>query len=103
MAITEQQVQSALKEITDLSTGKDYVVSNEARNIKIDGDDISLDIVLGYPAKSVIESIRKQVADKLNVLAKELDLDELVVVTWTYDTASRHRSYELLAKAFGLG
>ena len=65
MAITEQQLKSALKEITDLSTGKDYVTSNEARNIQIDGNNVSLDIVLGYPAKSVIESIRKQVIDKL--------------------------------------
>ena len=65
MSISEQQVQSALEEITDLSTGKNYVASNEARNIKIDGDHISLDIVLGYPAKSVIEGIRKQVVDRL--------------------------------------
>ena len=65
MSISEQQVQSALEEITDLSTGKNYVVSNEARNIKIDGDHVSLDIVLGYPAKSVIEGIRKQVVDRL--------------------------------------
>ena len=65
MPITEQQIQSALKEIIDLSTGKDYVTSNEARNIKIEGDNVSLDIVLGYPAKSVVESIRKQVVDKL--------------------------------------
>jgi luciferase family oxidoreductase group 1 len=43
-----------------------------------------------------------QVAARLNVLAKSLDLDELVVVTWTYDPAPRHRSYELLAKAFAL-
>ena len=65
MAITEQQIQSALKEITDASTGKDYVTRNEARNIKIDSDNVSLDIVLGYPAKSVIASIHKQVVDKL--------------------------------------
>ncbi|MEO7320682.1 MAG: iron-sulfur cluster carrier protein ApbC [Nitrosospira sp.] len=65
MAISEQQVQSALREITDLNTGKDYVTSNEARNIKINGDNVSLDIVLGYPAKSVIDSIHKQVVDKL--------------------------------------
>ncbi len=68
MVISEQQVQSVLKEITDLSTGKDYVTGKEARNIKIDGSNVSLDIVLGYPAKSVIESIRKQVADKLAVI-----------------------------------
>ena len=65
MAITEQQVKSALEEITDLSTGRDYVTSNEARNINIDGNNVSLDIVLGYPAKSVIETIKQQVIDKL--------------------------------------
>ena len=65
MVISEQQVQSVLSEITDLSTGKDYVKGKEARNIRIDGCNVALDIVLGYPAKSVIESIRKQVADKL--------------------------------------
>ncbi|WP_090456878.1 iron-sulfur cluster carrier protein ApbC [Nitrosospira sp. Nsp1] len=65
MPITEQQIQSVLREIIDLSTGKDYVTGNEARNIKIEGDNVSLDIVLGYPAKSVVESIRKQTVDKL--------------------------------------
>ncbi len=65
MPITEQQIQHALREITDLSTGKDYVSNKEARNIVIDGDNVSLDVVLGYPAKSVIDSIRKQVVDKL--------------------------------------
>jgi hypothetical protein len=35
-------------------------------------------------------------------LARRYDLDELVVVTWTFDAAPRHRSYELLARAFGL-
>ncbi len=38
MAITEQQVQAALKELTDPNTGKDYVTGKEAKNIKIDGD-----------------------------------------------------------------
>jgi alkanesulfonate monooxygenase SsuD/methylene tetrahydromethanopterin reductase-like flavin-dependent oxidoreductase (luciferase family) len=43
-----------------------------------------------------------QAAARLKELARSLDLDELVVVTWTYDPAPRHRSYELLAKEFGL-
>jgi alkanesulfonate monooxygenase SsuD/methylene tetrahydromethanopterin reductase-like flavin-dependent oxidoreductase (luciferase family) len=43
-----------------------------------------------------------QVATRLKELAKSLDLDELVIVTWTYDAAPRHRSYELLAQAFEL-
>ena len=61
--------------------------------------------------RATIESLRRkaivgtgeQVALRLTELAQRLELDELVVVTWTYDTAPRHRSYELLAKAFGLG
>ena len=44
----------------------------------------------------------EQVAARLNELAQRLDLDELVVVTWTYDAAPRMRSYELLAQAYGL-
>ena len=51
--------------------------------------------------KAIVGS-SEQVAARLKELAKSLDLDELVVVTWTYDPAPRHRSYELLAKAFGM-
>jgi len=65
MAITEQQVQAALRELSDPNTGKDYVTGKEAKNIKVDGDNISLDILLGYPAKTQVEPIRKQVVAKL--------------------------------------
>jgi len=68
MAITEQQVQAALKEISDPNTGKDYVTGKEARNIRIDGDNVSLDILLGYPAKTQVEPIRKQVVAKLKAI-----------------------------------
>ena len=68
MAITEQQVQAALKEITDPNTGKDYVTGKEARNIKIDGNNVSLDILLGYPAKTQVEPIRRQVVTKLKTI-----------------------------------
>ncbi len=44
----------------------------------------------------------EQVAEKLQRLATRLELDELVVVTWTFDPEPRLRSYELLAQAFGL-
>ncbi|SDY94158.1 iron-sulfur cluster carrier protein ApbC [Nitrosomonas sp. Nm33] len=68
MAITEQQIETALKEIIDPTTGKDYVTSKEVHNIKIDGSNVSLDIELGYPAKSVIESIRQQVSNALKTI-----------------------------------
>lgn len=68
MAITEQQIETALKEIIDPTTGKDYVTSKEVHNIKIDGSNVSLDIELGYPAKSVLESIRQQVGNALKTI-----------------------------------
>lgn len=68
MSVSELQVQTALKEITDPNTGKDYVSSRSAKNIKIDGGNISLDIELGYPAKSQIDGIRKAVIDKLKAI-----------------------------------
>ena len=69
MAISELLVQSTLKVCIDPNTGKDFVSSKSARNIKIDGNDVSVDIVLGYPAKSVMADIQKLVADALLGLA----------------------------------
>ncbi len=68
MALSELQVQTALKELTDPNTGKDYVSSKSARNIRIDGDTVSLEIVLGYPAKSVMASLRAEIEAKLKSL-----------------------------------
>ena len=42
------------------------------------------------------------VAERLRAEAARLELDELVVVTWTFDQAARMRSYELIAQAFDL-
>jgi luciferase family oxidoreductase group 1 len=42
------------------------------------------------------------VAERLQKEATRLELDELVIVTWTYAAAARAHSYELLAQAFAL-
>ena len=51
-------------------------------------------------AKAIVGTA-DQVAARLRELAQRLSLDELVIVTWTYDAAPRQRSYELLASEFG--
>jgi luciferase family oxidoreductase group 1 len=43
-----------------------------------------------------------EVALKLRALAQQFDLDELVVNTWAHQPSVRRRSYELLAREFGL-
>ena len=58
MTITEQQVKDALRELIDPNTGKDYITGKEARNIKVDGNNVTLDVLLGYPAKTQIEPMR---------------------------------------------
>jgi ATP-binding protein involved in chromosome partitioning len=65
MTISNLQVETVLKELVDPNTGKDFVATKSARNIKVDGDDIAVDVVLGYPAKSQIDGIRRQVIQKL--------------------------------------
>ncbi len=57
-----------------------------------------------------IEAVRRkaivgtaaQVGARLRELAGRLELDELVIVTWTHDPGARRRSYELIAEDFGL-
>ncbi len=44
-----------------------------------------------------------EVAARIRNLASELDIQEIAVVTWATDEAARRRSYEILAKEFGLG
>lgn len=68
MAISEQQIQSVLSTVIDPVTGKDYYTAKNVNNIQIDDNHVSLEIVLGYPAKSVTAEIHKQIEDALNTI-----------------------------------
>src|ERR671923_377179 len=65
MPLTESQVQTALRGLVDPNTGKDFVSGRGLRNVKVSGDDVSLEIELGYPGKSQHEPIRRQVVQAL--------------------------------------
>jgi ATP-binding protein involved in chromosome partitioning len=65
MSINEADVQSALKNLIDPNTKKDFVSGKSVKNIKITGSDVSLEILLGYPAKSVWDEIRAMVETHL--------------------------------------
>ena len=65
MSITAETIQNALRELIDPVTAQNYVEGKSAKSIKIDGSDVSLEIVLGYPGKSLTETIRRQVIDRL--------------------------------------
>jgi ATP-binding protein involved in chromosome partitioning len=61
MSFSETDVQGALKNLVDPNTKKDFVSGKSVKNVKVSGSDVSLDILLGYPAKSVLEEIRAMV------------------------------------------
>ena len=69
MSLSQEVVQNALKEVIDPNTGKDLMATKSARNIKLDGANVSLDVELAYPAKTQIEPMRKSVLARLRQIA----------------------------------
>jgi ATP-binding protein involved in chromosome partitioning len=59
---TIEAVKAALARVVDPNTGKDLVSSKSAKNIQVNGADVSVDVELGYPARSQLDSIRNAAA-----------------------------------------
>jgi ATP-binding protein involved in chromosome partitioning len=68
MPLSEADVQSALSEIVDPNTGKDLVAGKSVRRVRVDGAAISVEVELGYPARSQVAPIRAMVAERLRAL-----------------------------------
>src|SRR5947208_6574078 len=59
MPLSDADITTSLKGVIDPNTGKDLVTGKAVKNVRVDGDQIAIDIQLGYPAKSQHEMIRK--------------------------------------------
>src|SRR5690242_20760096 len=68
MSVTQEQIHGALKDTLDPNTGKDFVATKSARNIQVEGESVSLEIELGYPARTQIDPIRRLVVQKLRAI-----------------------------------
>ena len=68
MSVTVEAVQDAIKGLVDPNTKVDFVTAKNLKNLRVDDGDISLDIVLGYPAKSQFDAIRKSVINAVREL-----------------------------------
>jgi ATP-binding protein involved in chromosome partitioning len=68
MAITEADVQSRLRALTDPNTGKDFVSGKAVKKVHVDGADVTVDIQIGYPAKSQHEALKKLIAQDIAAL-----------------------------------
>ena len=68
MAISEADIRAALGALVDPNTGKDFVSTRSVKVIKVSGDDVQVDIELGYPGKSQFDPIRREVVAALRKL-----------------------------------
>jgi luciferase family oxidoreductase group 1 len=58
--------------------------------------------ILRHAQRRTVAGAPEQVRERLEALAAEYDADELIIVSITHDPKARRRSYELIAKVFGL-
>jgi ATP-binding protein involved in chromosome partitioning len=57
MPATEAALLDALKSVIDPNTGKDFVSTKQVKNLSVSGGSVSVEIELGYPAKSQIPGL----------------------------------------------
>ena len=63
---------------------------------------VSEQLALAQMKDNALVGSADMVAEKLRDLAERLQVDEVVVITWTHDPQAQRHSYELLAQAFAL-
>ena len=56
--IQEAALLQALQQVVDPNTGRDFVSTKQLRQLKVQGDAVSFEIELGYPAASQIDALR---------------------------------------------
>ncbi len=64
--LTQTQIEKVLESVIDIYTQQDIVSSHEVDNINIDGDKVTLDIVLGYPASSYHQVLSNAISEALS-------------------------------------
>src|SRR3972149_5206069 len=63
--ISQLQVETALKEVIDPYLEKDLVSAKSVKNIAVASGKVSVDVVLGYPAKGSKEALAAKLKDKV--------------------------------------
>ena len=59
MAVTEAMLMDALTGVLDPNTGRDFVSSKLIKNLSLTDGDVAFDVELGYPAKSQMAAMRR--------------------------------------------
>jgi len=67
--LSRLQIETALKEIEDRYLEKDLVAAGEVKDIRIDGDKVSVDLLFGYPAKGYVNEVETAVREHVGRVA----------------------------------
>lgn len=63
--VSQLQVETALKEVIDPYLEQDLVSAKAIKGIKVDGGQVTVDVVLGYPARGVKDAMATRLRDKV--------------------------------------
>lgn len=67
--VSQPQVETTLKEYIDPYLQTDLVSAKVLKNIRIEGDKVTLEITLGFPCKGYHETLTKELTAKLKTIA----------------------------------
>ena len=68
MSIDRALVDAALASVADPNTGRPFAAAKNFKNVAVDGATVSVEVVLGYPAKRQFEAIRTLVGEALRAV-----------------------------------
>ena len=68
-SVSQLQVEAALREVVDTYLGKDLVSAKLIKDIAIHGDAVSVEAVLGYPAKGYQDDLAEQMRQKIMTIS----------------------------------
>ena len=65
---TQAQVETALKEYIDPYLDRDLVSAKSVKNISIDGENVTVDVVLGFPARGYQDQLVAKLKEKVEAI-----------------------------------
>ncbi len=89
-AVTNEAVEAAIKDYVEPHLGRDLVSTKCVKSIDIEGDQVKVQVMLGFPAKGAAEVIAEAVTDKVKGVAGVSDAQ--VEVQWEIRSHSVQKS-----------
>jgi ATP-binding protein involved in chromosome partitioning len=83
MAVSQSQIEAALTEVVDPYLEKDLVSAKAVKSIVVDGNAVTVNVVLGYPAKGYVATLAAAIKTKLTALGAA---NATVNVSWKVET-----------------